>query len=129
MKRCLAESGIEATVQGPGLTIESTEAQSSQINAAVAACEHKFGYDTITSLSDSQLKELYEFERTTAACLTDLGYRVALPSEAVFIESYYSGEFALLESQLLSQAADQAAYEEAMASCPPAATQYDPYSG
>ncbi|WP_141990111.1 hypothetical protein [Rhodoglobus vestalii] len=126
MTTCLADYGFEASTQGTGLVVDSPSSQREAVSKAVAECENSLGYDTISSLSEDQLGELYKLELVTLKCLTDLGYDVALPSKQVFVDRYYSDEFPLLESQVFDQAS-KSDYESAMVACPPATASYDPY--
>lgn len=128
MTNCLADRGFEASGQGTGLVVESVPSQTKDVADAVSDCESLLGYDTVTSLSDEQLGDLYELEEITLECLRGLGYDVTLPSKQVFVDHYYSDEFPLLESQV-SEQSSEVEYESAMGECPPATAIYDPYTG
>lgn len=129
MIACLAESGIEAKVQGTGLIVERTIGQGDVVGEAVKECEHELGYDTITRLSDDQLGDLYELEVETRDCLASIGFDVTLPSRQSFIDHYYSDKFQLLETQVFEQAESEDQYSAAMRECPPATGHFDPYLG
>lgn len=127
MVECLRDAGYDASASGSGVTIASHPSQQSAVSDALAKCEESLGYADMGRLTDEQLKQLYALELKTQECLASLGYVTVLPSEQVFVDSYYDTEttFELQETQLAYQIPEFEDYETALAECPPASSGLD----
>lgn len=94
--RCLREAGWEVQIDGSGDSFSApslTDAQRPAFIDAKAACDETVGLPPPPeSLSESQIRQRYQFLLDARTCLIGLGYAISEPpSEDAFVESWSTG--------------------------------------
>jgi hypothetical protein len=129
MAECLGEYGFEGDVQGNGIVLAVPPEQADRYHEANVECQARYGFDKMTKMTDEELGEQYQFELQVKECLEGLGYVIELPTEQVYIDTYYSapeGEgFLLPHTQIMNQVESRADIEFADSTCKTAPMLYD----